>query len=197
MASEIANPIITATAGLLGVCAGGLITWFIQKRERQRRFISEQLNEFYAPMVAMRDVARAKAEIRIKIDAAADKAWQQNVEDAKKYGRPDELVRMSQDRVPLFGKILEYNNHQAAEEIIPIYRRMCDLFLSKMHLAEHSTREHLPALTEFVDIWNRWLAKSIPGEVVGQLGHSEEKLYPLYEDLTVNFERLQQVRRKG
>jgi hypothetical protein len=133
----------------------------------------------------------------LKIHTAAGERWSRNVEDTRKYGGPDELERLSQERFPLFEKILEYNNRDLAEEVIPIYRRMQDLCISKMHLTEGSTRAHFSALMEFVEIWNRWLAKSIPPEVVKELQHSEEKVYPLYDDLADNFERLQQARRKG
>jgi hypothetical protein len=197
MANEIVIPLISAGAGLLGVLVGGVVATWNQKRERQQRFLSEQLSEFYGPMIAMRSLARAKAEIRLKIDTAADKAWNRNVEEARKYGRPDELEKLSHERFPLFDKILEYNNFELAEEVIPTYRRMRDLCVSKIHLAGSSTREHFSALTEFVEIWDRWLAKSIPPEVVKELQHSEEKVYPLYDDLADNFERLQQARRKG
>jgi hypothetical protein len=68
---------------------------------------------------------------------------------------------------------------------------MVDLFTSKLLLAEFSTIQHFPALLEFVEIWNRWLDRSLPVEVLGQLNHSEEKLFPFYQDLADNFARLQ------
>ncbi len=58
-------------------------------------------------------------------------------------------------------------------------------------LAEPSTLEHFGALVEFVEIWDRWLDETIPAEVAGALEHGEDKLYPLYDDLSRQFRRLQ------
>jgi hypothetical protein len=190
MAGELLIPLISAGAGLIGVAVGGYFAAFNQKRERQQRFIREQLGEFYGPMLALRAQIRAKSEVRVKIHGAADHAWRKVMERGYSIGI-DEVERLDRERFPLFEKILEYNNRQLAEEIMPAYRRMEELWISKMHLAESSTREHFRALTEFVDIWNRWLSGAIPGEVVQQLNHSEQYLLPLYEDLVTNFERLQ------
>ena len=68
---------------------------------------------------------------------------------------------------------------------------MVNLFRDRMGLAEPSTLEHFGALVEFVEIWDRWLDETIPPEVVGNLEHGEEKLYPLYEDVADQFKRLQ------
>ena len=50
-------------------------------------------------------------------------------------------------------------------------------------LADPDTREHYQHLLEFVELWDRWLAKSIPAEVIERLEHSEENLKPFYEHL--------------
>jgi hypothetical protein len=68
---------------------------------------------------------------------------------------------------------------------------MVDLFSEKMGLAEKSTRQYFAAIVEFVDIWERWLADTIPAEVAMELKHSEEPLHPFYKDLAENLERLQ------
>ena len=56
-------------------------------------------------------------------------------------------------------------------------------FADNMSLADPSTRDHFGALVEFVEIWNRWLDKTLPKETLEFLGHSEEKLKPFYKDL--------------
>ena len=79
---------------------------------------------------------------------------------------------------------------------MPAYRNMVELFTFKMHFAEFSTVQHFAARLEFVEIWNRWLDKSLPAEVLAQLNHSEEKVYPFYEDLANNFARMQEALRE-
>jgi hypothetical protein len=46
------------------------------------------------------------------------------------------------------------------------------------------------ALVEFIDVWDRWLAKTIPAEVLDELGHSEQSLHAFYADLAQNLDRL-------
>ena len=97
----------------------------------------------------------------------------------------------SGDRFPDFEKIIHEDNRQLVDELMPCYRDMVNLFRDKMGLAEPSTLEHFGALVEFVEIWDRWLDETIPAEVPGALEHGEEKLYPLYDDLSRQFRRLQ------
>src|SRR4051794_39443443 len=105
----------------------------------------------------------------------------------------EHLTRVNKERFPVFEKIIEDDNRQFAEVIMPAYRKMLELFTSKMHLAEFSTIQHFTALLEFVEIWNRWLDSSIPPEVVTNIGHTETKLYPFYEDLESNFVIMQRA----
>lgn len=192
---DILVPLISAGSGLLGVAVGGYFAAHNLKRERQQHFLREQLSEFYGPMLAWRALVPAKSETRMKMSGAADAAWRELISRAQEIGI-DEVQKVSASRFPLFEKIIKDNNHQLAEEIIPAYRRMQDLCVTKMYLAERSTREHFVAFTEFVEVWTRWLADAIPGEVVQELGHSEEKLVPFYQDLAANFERLQRSLRE-
>lgn len=165
--------IIAPASGLLGVAVGGYFTAQNQKRERQQQRIKDELAEFYSPMLGLRAQVLAKSE--------------------RAQSRHRGMQNLRAERFPLFEKIIYYNNQQQlAEEIIPAYRKMVDLFISRMHLADCSALQHFPALLEFVEIWNRWLDKSLPPEVLEQLNHSEQKLYPFYEDLASNFARLQQ-----
>ena len=66
-----------------------------------------------------------------------------------------------------------------------------DLFTSKMHLAEPSTKAHFATLVEFIGLWERFLTRSLPHEVASRIGADEENLNPFYADLHENFERLQ------
>jgi len=76
--------------------------------------------------------------------------------------------------------------------LLPAYKELLALLISKMHLAEASTYEHLPALIRFIEVWDRWLNKTLPVEVLNELGHTEKSLYPLYEDVERQFVKLQE-----
>ncbi|MBM9512414.1 hypothetical protein [Desulfogranum marinum] len=67
---------------------------------------------------------------------------------------------------------------------------MLEIIQNNMWLAEKSTLKHFPKLIEFVDLWDRFLKDTLPGEVVQALGHSEKSLHPLYEDLQQRHDEL-------
>ena len=90
-----------------------------------------------------------------------------------------------------YEKLLEYEGKQLREEILPAYREMVSLLISKMHLAEPATRNHLAELINFVEVWDRWADGSLPKEVLPRLDYNEKRLYPLYEDLEKQFAALQ------
>jgi hypothetical protein len=184
------NPAISAVSGLCGVTLGGWITYRSQRKERKQNFIREQLSEFYAPMLGYRNRLRAKNEERLKIREMAGTVWQRLVDRAREVGI-DAVRELNEKRWPEFEKIIHYDNKQLVEVDLPVYSQMLDLFTSKLHLAEASTRTHLPALVEFIERWNRLIKYTLPREVVEEAGASEQKLMPLYLDLEQNFERLQ------
>ena len=188
---DFSAPLISAASGLIGVAIGGFITSRNQKKERRQRFIRDQLTEFYAPLLGMRDRLRASGEIRLKVRNAAGAEWPRLVEEARERGM-EHLREMEEKRWPAFEKIIEDDNRKLEAEYIPLYRQMLDLFTSKMHLAEPSTRQHLGALVEFVELWERCLRGALPGEVVARIGPDEENLSAFYADLEANFTRLQE-----
>lgn len=184
----IATALISAGAGLGGVAVGGWVTARGQKKQRQHERVREQLNEFYAPMLGIRSWILAKGQRRVRVSGASDAAWRRLV--ASRRGNVESLQRLSEERMPDFKKIIEEDNRELAEEIMPRYHEMVDMFRERMGLAESSTVEHFGALVEFVDLWDRWLDRTIPSEVVVELEHGEDKLAALYEDLADNFRRL-------
>jgi hypothetical protein len=138
MPFDILPSAIAAGSALLGIAVGGHFSAHNQKRERQQRRISEQLAEFYSPLVAMRAVVLAKSELRLKISGAADVACLAMMEHAYKRG-VEHVMEIDKERSPLFEKIIEYDNRELAEEIMPTYRKMVELFGSKIHFAEPSS----------------------------------------------------------
>jgi hypothetical protein len=161
--------IFPAIAGLGGVAVGGWITIHSQKIERQHERIREQLSGFYSVLLGMRSRIRAKSEVRLKVRNLAEKVQ-----------RDEE-----------FQKLLEYDKRQLQEELVPLYREILDHVTKNMWLAEPSTLTYYGPLVEYVEVWNRSLGKTLPTDVAFEIDHDEEKLYPFYEDLKSQFERLQ------
>jgi hypothetical protein len=186
----LANLIVPALAGLGGVALGGWITTRTQRIERLHNRIREQLKHFYSPLLGMRAQILAKSEVRSKVSGAADAAWQNLIGNT--YEDTEVVRKVEQERFPDFEKIVEYNNRQLIEELLPLYRQMVEHFGKNMWLAEPSTLKHFGALVEFLEVWNRWLNGTLPREVVRLLGHSEDKLQPLYQDLARQSECLSQ-----
>jgi hypothetical protein len=185
--SEFLKSGISAVWGLLGVFVGSWLTGRNQKREREDARKKDQLSGFYAPMRAMRAEIKAKSELRVRVHAIAEELW------AKKFegiDDPEEKKRIDEGDWEKYERTLDYSNKQLDTVIIPLYRKMLEHFAANMALSEESTLEHYPAFVEFVEIWNRWMDKSLPGEVAAKLGQSEKKLYPLYDDIEANFKRL-------
>lgn len=80
-----------------------------------------------------------------------------------------------------YKKITEYDNKQLREELMPLYRKMLDLFTEKYWLADEGTRAYYQEFLEFVEIWERYLAETLPTDVLLKIEHSEEKVFPFYE----------------
>ena len=173
---------ISAGAGLVGVIVGGVVTAHNQKAERRNARIREQLHDFYSPLLGIREEILAKSEMRTKVHSAAGVAWQKQVKIHNRFVPDDVAAR--------FDKVQSYSKEQLEKELVPLYRRMLELYLSNKWLAEKSTLGFNYELVEFVEFWNRYYAGSLPLEVLEEIEHSEEKLKPFYKDLQDNFEKL-------
>lgn len=185
-ATQLIAPAIAAAAGLLGVWIGALSTERAQQRSRAHQFRRAQLERFYGPMIALRTQTRILSELRVRVGAVADTAWREGVSGLSVDG----VERFRDASKDAFHRIIEDENAQLRDLLLPNYNSMVRMFVSRYWLAEPSTREHLPALIEFVDVWRRWQAGSLPAEVLERLDHREDKLYPLYDDLAAHLDRL-------
>jgi hypothetical protein len=154
--------------------------------QRRNAFIEKQLSEFYAPIAGYRKRIRTKSELREKISQAANEAWQEKCANDSAAG-----VMTSQEQFAPYEKIIEYDNLQFREELIPLYRKMLDVFTEKYWLADVDTRAHYQSFLEFVEVWNRFLADAIPTEVVTKLGHAEKNLDLFYKHLEQRISDLQ------
>jgi hypothetical protein len=184
---KIAKGGVSAVWGLLGVIAGSWATGHHQQIERRNGRIKDQLTEFYAPLRGMRADIKAKSDLRVKINAIARNEWPTKFDGVHD---PDVKKKISESNWQGYERLIDYSDEQLRTEIVPTYREMVGHFKSHMAYAEESTIEHYAAFVEFVEIWNRFLANSLPREVAEKLSHAEKNLYPLYDDIEENAKRL-------
>ena len=179
---------VPAVSGLCGVAVGAFLTARREKTKRRHEFLAKQLTDFYAPLISIRNELKATADIRLKISNAADTAWRKLCNDYD--GNTNGLTQVTNERSNAFTKIIDYNNKHLENIDIPSYHRMVDVFRNNIWLAEPSTVEYFPSLLEFVNIWDRFLSGTLPGEVIQELKHTEESLSPLYIELQKKHDEL-------
>ena len=187
MGMEALNIVMTAVAGLAGVVLGGWIAGRHERIERQQNRAREQLNSFYSPLLGMRMAIQAKSAVREQVTNTAGAAWAEPFRDVTPGDH--ETVRTLGERQG-YEKVIEENNRQLKEELLPLYRQMIDHFTKNLAHAEPSTRNYYVELVRFVDIWDRWLKGTIPREVLVKLEHTEDGLQPFYQDLQNHHDRL-------
>jgi len=180
--------LFSAIAGFVGVLVGAWLTGRRDRAQRKHSFIEKQLKEFYSPLLGIRSEIKMKSELRVKIQDTAGTVWQELCGEARKVG---ELEEISNSRWPEFAKIIEYDNTQLDEELLPAYRQMLQIFRDNMWLAEPETRTFFATLLEYNEIWNRWKKKTLPPEVLQRLNHGEAPLLPFYEHLQEKHDALQ------
>jgi hypothetical protein len=172
---------IAALAALGGALGGALLSAWLtgrqQQTERRAAFLKHQLRDFYSPLLSLHEQTLAKYKIREKVLRTA-------AQDPRvKSGHTDLLFQHDADHF--------------VEELFPDYQSMLRIFRDHLWLAEAETRRYFSTLFEFVEIWNRWLEKTLPTEMVPIIGHSEEPLQPFYEHLRRKHDELQARLSKG
>ena len=156
---------------------------------RRATYIEKQLSEFYSPLAAYRKRIRAKSELRERISALAHEAWQEICEPYSKGGH---IFHEHKERFAPFEKIIEYDNQQFEQELLPYYRKMLEIFTDKYWLADPDTRAYYQDYLEYVEVWDRFMAQSLPREVLVKIKHAEENILAFYEHLERRMEELRQ-----
>lgn len=188
---------VPALSGLTGVMIGAWLTRRQQKEQRKLDFVEKQLRCFYSPLLGIRNEIRMLSELRLKISESADRQWRKICEEAREAGGADCVAQVTNERKAVFMKAIEYDNKQLTESLLPAYHRMVATFRENYYLGENETREHFGSLLEFVDIWDRWLDRSIPHEVTKDLNHGEKGLQSFYADLEKTHNELSAKLRNG
>jgi len=182
--------VVPAASGLVGVVLGALLAGRRDKSQRRQDFVVRQLKDFYSPLLAIRKHVQVLGELRCRVFDAQNKAWQE--ECARFEGNPEAMNRFLKEREPEITKNIEYENKKHVEESLPAYRNMITIFRNNLWLAEANTVAHFPALLEFVELWDIWMARAIMPEAMKSFDHTEEKLLPPYEDLQRRHDELRQ-----
>lgn len=171
---------------------GGLVVYVFGIRkasvELRNAFIQQQLSEFYSPIAGYRKRIRAKSEVREKVSSVANEAWKETCARDSEARQP--MLNHDELYAP-YGKIIEYDNNQLREELIPLYRKMLDVFTEKYWLADEDTRAYYQGFLEFIENWERYLSEALPGDVIRKLGHSENTVLPFYEHVEQKLSALQ------
>lgn len=173
------GPICTFLAGVMGLKFGLKQI----KEEKKLDFVEKQLREFYSPLNGFLKEIRAKGQTRFKIETLSNVAWREKCERSGQDFNSDEEFKT-------FDKIIDYDNNQLRERIMPLYREMLSVFRDKYWLAEPDTSKYFNDFSEFVEIWERSLQRALPREVIIKLDHSEEKLKPFYDELELRLQVL-------
>lgn len=174
--------VVPALSGLVGVVIGAWLTGRRDRRQRRLAFVEKQLESFYSPMLGLRHEIRMRGKLRLRIHDAADTVWRELCKQAREVS-VEALRDLSRDRDTEFKRLIEYDNTRLQDGLLPAYRQMVKLFRENLWLADPDTRAYSQPLIEFVELWARWLAKSIPAEVLECLGHSEKTLQAFYDHL--------------
>lgn len=156
--------------------------------ELRNAFIEKQLSEFYSPIAGSRKRIRAKSELREKISDAANASWH---EICARYSEDQQIMHNEETLFAPYKSVIEYDNQQFREELMPLYRKMLDVFTENYWLADADTRAYYQDFLEFVEIWERSLVEALPVDVMQKLGHTEETLFPFYKHIEQKLSALQ------
>lgn len=187
---------VPAVSGLGGVMLGAWLSGRRETRQRQLGFVERQLRDFYSPLLGIRSEIRMRSELRVRVHSVADAEWRRLCEKKRQIG-VEALQKLTNERGKEFTDIITYDNRQLKEELIPAYRKMVNLFRDNMWLAEPETKEFFGLLLEFVELWERWLAKTLPPEVIQSLEHGEESLHLFYDHLQEKHDELREKLERG
>ncbi|CAG0927013.1 hypothetical protein PLCT1_00209 [Planctomycetaceae bacterium] len=186
-ALELAKFVGPATTTLLAGYLGYRFALRRARHQKQLDFIERQVTHFYSPIVGCLKRIRAESNLRLELSGAADAAWRDICDRA-----PKPFVDHSQQFEP-FKRLIEYENTKFSDELLPLYDRMVAIFTDNYWLAESSTQQHYSELCRFVEMWHRFLNRSLPREILDHIEHREERLHPFYADLETQLARLRGV----
>lgn len=184
----VAVPAVSGLTGALGgAFLGGWLSRWNEQRKQRLDFATQQMREFYSPMLGLSTHISSLSVLRERIEDTAQEA------PPTVPGRPSERpLEAGAEREKRAGAV-EYDNEQFRTVLLPLYEEMLRVFSEKFWLADADVQQQYARLVEYVELWKRLLAKAIPPEVVVAMGVEEKKLRPLYDALQIQFQRRQRM----
>lgn len=192
-AASIAVP---AISGLAGVIIGAMLTSGRERKQRKLAFLEKQLSTFYSPMLGLRNEIKTHGAFRVRVQNEANAAWAQLCSETESLSI-EALQHITNERGPEFKRIIDYDNNKLHEDLLPAYRKMVELFRECYWLAEPETRAFYGDLLEFAEVWNRWIDKALPVEVLKRLEHGEDNLISFYEHIEQTHNAIRQKLKDG
>ncbi len=127
---KIAAP---ASIAVFGTLAGGFVAHrYVNVQARTTKsieFVERRIREFYSPMVGCFKKIRALSGLSNEISEAGNVAWQKICES-----QPKPFLNHDQYFEP-FKAVIEYDNNQLYEQILPTYDQMVEIFTQNYWLA--------------------------------------------------------------
>ncbi|MGR0482960.1 MAG: hypothetical protein ACTFAL_16590 [Candidatus Electronema sp. V4] len=174
----------------LSTLIGALVAYLLGVRSssigRRAAYIERQLSEFYSPLAAYQMRIKSKLELRSRVSELADQCWQEIEQTKRPFHDHKERFFSSHQ------KQIEYDWQQFREELIPLYRKMLEVFTDKYWLADPDTRQYYQTYLDHVELWERHLSGSLPFEVSKMIRREQDKLESFYEHLEERMEKLRQ-----
>jgi hypothetical protein len=183
---------VAAVVSLIVAYLNSLLTQWRDQAAKRLVFTEKQLAEFYSPLLGLRAEIRARSELRENLQQGAQNLWPTLVEQAQQLGGVEAMQALQRERYPDFERLIEWDNNNFYTTLLPAYRKMIDVFREGLWLADPETRPYLSELIEFVEVWERFIDKSLPKEIPHQIGHREANLNPFYEHIEAKHTQLRQ-----
>lgn len=147
------------------------------RKKRITDLVEKQLASFYSPIWGCVRRINAQGNLRAELSEASNIAWKKICELA-----PKPFLDHDEKFEP-FKKLIDYENQQLNDEVIPLYDKVLEIFTSNYWLSEESTRQYYEDYYRFVEIWHRYLNRTLPLETLREIEHGEESLKPFYQDI--------------
>ena len=173
----------SAITGLFGVYIGAWLTKRQTVTRRKLDFYEKQLRELYSSLVGVRKEIQILSEFRLAGAEASQKWWQKVCQRGKNIHDHGEATKFYDEEGKGISSQIEYENKQLTEKIIPAYRQMVDILKNNYWLAEEQTKEYFPTLVKFVEVWERFLSRTHPVDVIKEISVSEKELMPFYKNI--------------
>ena len=171
--------VVPALVGFGGVMIGSGLAASREVKQRRLAYLEKQLSQFYSPMLGLRNEVKIHGLFRVEMQTHARRAWDEITQNTK-HLPAQEREQISAERAPAFTPLIEFDHSKLNTELLPAYKKMLTLFRDQYWLAEPDAHQHYQSLAEFVETWNRWIAETLPIEVLYRLNHAEESLQLFY-----------------